>query len=135
MNTPDYDFIPLPLQQSPTSQKIIIQSDPNTQGGQNMLNIQQNAEQSKANTQFDTVNTNVKPITGGGKDIYTIEFKNKKFIIKENKEDGFEEIIKKFMKKQNFKNDHLLTLYDHQNKSKSLYHIKDTKNMKIRKLY
>ncbi len=141
-NLSDYDFIPLPLQQTQTNQKIVIQPDPNSPGGKNMSNIQQNMAQSNANTQFDTVNTNVKPLNGGKKNKnkinkYTIEFKNKKFIVKDlnMKKESSDKIIKNFLKEQNFKNDHLISFYDHQTKNKSLYHVKDTKNIKIRKLY
>ncbi len=140
-NIPDYDFIPLPLQNPSSTQKIIIQVDPNSPGGQNLNNIQNNIAQNNANTQYDTVNTtDIKPLNGGKKQSkknvdFTIEFRNKKFKINQIEKMDEERMIKEFMKNQNLKNDHLVTCYDHQSKKKTLYHIKATKNLKIRKLY
>jgi hypothetical protein len=139
---PEYDFTPLPLQNQNNTQKIIIQVDPNSPGGQNMTNIQNNMAQNNANTQFDTIKTNdVKPLNGGKKDNskkqidYTIEYKGRKFKIYQNERMDEDKIIKEFMKKQNFKNDQFVSCFDHKKKEKTLYHIKDTKNLKIRKLY
>ncbi len=136
---PDYDFIPLPLQNTSNNNKIIVQVDPNSQGGKNMANIQKNIAQNNANTQYDTINSNdIKPLAGGKKENkikYIIEYKNKRFMVQQNKDIDEEKMIKEFMKKQNFKNDQLITCINNSNKKKNLYHIKDNKKMQIRKLY
>ncbi len=138
---PDYDFIPLPLQNTSNNNKIIVQVDPNSQGGKNMSNIQNNIAQNNANTQYDTINSkDIKPLAGGKKEKenkikYIIEFRNKKYMIEQNENIKEEKIIKEFIKKQSFKNDQFISCLNKSNKNKNFYHIKDNKKIQVRKLY
>jgi len=139
-STQPWEVIPITRTFQNNQTKIIIQNDPTSNTGKTSSDIQQNMNQSTENTKYDTINPNsVKPLTGGKKkkNEYEIEFRNKKYKYMLEYEDENEElrVLETFMNQKKFKCDHMIKLMNKTLKTENLYHIKNTKTNRIRKLY
>ncbi len=64
-----------------------------------------------------------------------IEYKDKKFYYMMNEEMKETDIIKKFMKETNYKNEHMISLLNRSTQEKNYYVIKNTKQHRIKRVY
>lgn len=64
-----------------------------------------------------------------------IEFKDKKFYYDMNEKMKEMDVIKKYMKETNYKNEHIISLFNRSTKEKNYYVIKNTKQHRIRRIY
>ncbi len=138
-STQPWEVIPITRTFQNDQTKIIIQNDPTSNTGKTSSDIQQNMNQANENTKYDTINPDtVKPLTGGKKrNEYEIEFRNKKYGYMLDYDDENEElrVLERFMNQKKFKCDHMVKLVNKTLKTENLYHIKNTKTNRIRKLY
>ena len=119
--------------------EVQIQVDPNSPQGQTTSSIEANIDQSKTNAKYDTVSMDVKPLAGGynnKKTKYKVEYKNKKLIYEFEEDIEEDEVVKKFIKENKFKNDQFIKLSKIGSRTKNFYHIRDpSKRVRYRKLY
>lgn len=64
-----------------------------------------------------------------------IELKDKKFYYDMNEKMKEMDVIKKFIKETNYKNEHIISLFNRSTKEKNYYVIKNTKQHRIRRIY
>jgi hypothetical protein len=143
----------IPITQTMNTQKVILQSDPNSASGKTMIDVQKNINQINENTKYDNIqNVEIKPLGGGNRKrkqkmtqnitsknnskTYVVEYKNKKKEIQVhtnvNEIDGLE----MFLKKNHFQKDILVKIWEKgKANQKELYHIKNTLRNRIQKLY
>jgi hypothetical protein len=143
----------IPITQTMNTQKVILQSDPNSASGKTMIDVQKNINQINENTKYDNIqNVEIKPLGGGNRKrkqkmtqnitsknnskTYVVEYKNKKKEIQVhtnvNEIDGLE----MFLKKNRFQKDILVKIWEKgKANQKELYHIKNTLRNRIQKLY
>jgi hypothetical protein len=138
-----------PITQSINTQKIILQSDPNSASGKTMIDVQKNINQINENTKYDNIqNLEIKPLGGGNRKrqmkqtnrdnhkTYYIEYKNKKHEIRMDKDKNEIDSLELFIKKNRFQKDILVSIWEKgKSNKKELYHIKNTSRNRIHKLY
>lgn len=138
-----------PITQSINTQKIILQSDPNSASGKTMIDVQKNINQINENTKYDNIqNLEIKPLGGGNRKrqmkqtnrnnhkTYYIEYKNKKHEIHIDKNKNEMDSLELFIKKNRFQKDILVSIWEKgKSNKKELYHIKNTLRNRIHKLY
>ncbi len=64
-----------------------------------------------------------------------IEYKDKKFYYSMNEKMKEMDVIKKFIKDTNYKNEHMISLYNRSTQEKNYYVIKNTKQHRIKRVY
>jgi hypothetical protein len=64
-----------------------------------------------------------------------IEYKDKKFYYSMNEKMKEMDVIKKFIKETNYKNEHMISLYNRSTREKNYYVIKNTKQHRIKRVY
>ena len=114
--------------------KSVVTNSPGSENAASLNSVNNVNNQLETSNQYDNVsNLTIKPMNGGNKNSYQIEFKKKKYII--NDVNNEKEAIKKLLKNKIYKIDYIVYVKNNFTKKIKQYILRRNHKCKLTELY